>query len=406
MLNTALIQPNQPQQRSRSNWSVTTPIPRGERGTLQSLRLMAHFCRRDAQSEELRQIAQCIIGDVAGHDFQGEIRALFYFVRDQIKYRKDPIEVERVQDALRTIQIGSGDCDDKIVLLVSLLAVCGHRGRFAVSGPRAGKWTHVYCEVATRNGWLPLDPTPEGAAAGWEQDAPVKGVFELWPATSANIRVVRNRVVPSTSSQPKRQREVSAAVSPSQQAIFLMWLREGACVDCAAEMAGIEVDDWGLGADKYEWKYNAALGKCELKKKSCGFFCKIGGVFKKIGQVALAIAPIALAPFTAGGSLALTGAAGTAVSIGATAASAANQIISSRYTAGLPSNAEIQEPTGQCLDLLRKEAEEEARRIAEAAAAKQTAEQVKSATASGSGLSNPVLLAALIIGGALVFSRN
>jgi hypothetical protein len=195
---------------------------------------------------------------------------------------------------------------------------------------------------------------------------------------------------------------VSAAVSPSKQAIFLMWLREGACVDCAAEMAGIEVDEWGMGADKYEWKYSAALGKCELKKKSCGFFCKIGGVFKKIGKVALAIAPIALAPFTAGGSLALTGAAGTAVTIGAGAASAANQIISARYTAGVPQNAEIQEPTGQCLELLRKEAEEEARRIAEAEAAKQKAAEVK----ASSGLSNPWILAALIIGGALVVSRR
>lgn len=218
----------------------------------------------------------------------------------------------------------------------------------------------------------------------------------------------------------------SSRCTSRQRTIFMAALLDGCCIDCSAELAGIEdADDlaleWGLGADKYEWKYNSGTGKCTLEKKKCGFWCKVGGVFKKIGKVALAIAPIALAPFTAGGSLALTGAAGTAVTVGAAAASAANQAISARYTAGIPSNAEVQEPTGICADVLRKEAEAEAVRIAEAeAAAKKAKEeeqqrQIDAAVAkakseaAGSGAasltSNPILLAALIIGGVMILKR-
>jgi hypothetical protein len=88
-------------------------LPRGQRGTVRTLRLMASFCKRDAASVELRGVAHQIISRIAGHDFSSEIRALFDFVRDQITYRKDQVEVERVQDALRTLQFGNGDCDDR-----------------------------------------------------------------------------------------------------------------------------------------------------------------------------------------------------------------------------------------------------------------------------------------------------
>lgn len=258
--------------------------------------------------------------------------------------------------------------------------------------------------------WLPLDPTPERAAVGWEQSAPVKGVFEIWPQVSTNIRVIK---APSAQ-RPVRKLRQGSGVSPANLDQYLQACAiSGICEDCALELAG-----FGLGADKYEWKYNAGAGKCELKKKSCGFFCKIGGAFKKVGKFALAIAPIALAPFTAGGSLALTGATGAALTIGTTAASAANQILSSRYTSGLPQNAEIQEPTGQCLQLLQQEAAEEARKQQEALQAQQQAQeqsaQKKREGSAGGGrkssessvMNNPLLLGALVLGGFMVLNKR
>ncbi len=371
-------------------------MPRGEQGTLQTLRLMAAFCKRDAASPELRAVAHKIIEGIAGHDFNSEIRALYSFARDQVKYRKDPVEVERVQDALRTLQFRSADCDDKVTLLVTLLAVCGHRARFCVSGPAPGRWTHVYCEVATPQGWMPLDPTPESAQAGWQTQAPAKGIFEIWPATSTNIRVVR---VPVRSS--------SVAVRGGNK-LGRRVQKPAAAFSCL----GCECEESGLGADTYEWKMQGS-GECEPKKKSCGLFCKIGKGFKAVGKVALAAAPIALAPFTGGLSLAAQAAIGGGF--------AAAQSVVSRYSANVPAGSNVEEPKGECAAWLQRKQQEEnakAQQAAEAAAAAQKAAQdaqiqaeaKKLAKKEGSsGLSslttNPLLLGALGIGALLLLRK-
>jgi hypothetical protein len=132
-----------------ANWSLVQPLASGWRGTLKTLRAMAFFCRRDAASQELRDIAHQIIGHVPGHDFQNEINALFYFARS-ITYRRDPVQVERVQDALRTILYGTGDCDDKVTLLVSLLAACGHRVSRVLRSARQGRLVAARSDAGER----------------------------------------------------------------------------------------------------------------------------------------------------------------------------------------------------------------------------------------------------------------
>lgn len=139
-------------------------------GTHQTLAAMAALVRRDSGDLLLREKALQITQDCAGHDFDCEIDALFRFVRDDIVYRRDPIETELVQDARRTIfRYGSGDCDCKCVCLATLLGTLGHKARFKVHGTKRGSYQHVYLEVQRKDGtWLPLDPTPEQAPPGWE----------------------------------------------------------------------------------------------------------------------------------------------------------------------------------------------------------------------------------------------
>lgn len=377
----------------KPNWTTTQHLPRGERGTVMTLKLMAMFCKRDAGSLELRAIAQRIIDNTAGHDFSSEIRALFYFTRDHIKYRKDPVEVERVQDALRTLQFGSGDCDDKVTLLVTLLAVCGHRARFCVSGPAPGRWQHVYCEVATPNGWMPLDPTPENAQPGWQTSAPAKGIFEIWPATSANIRTVRAAL-------PKQQRRSMTA----------------------AQCLGCDCDELGLGADVYEWKMGSS-GECALEKKKCGVFCKIGRGFKTVGKVALAAAPLIAAPFTGGASLGLTAlgtGAATAAAITTASVGALTSVMAQRQ--GVPQGAQVKDPEGPCAVWMQKKQQEEAakaQQAAEAAAAASKSSQealVKSEArklassdnergSRGGLFSQPLVIGALILGGVMLLRK-
>ena len=149
-------------------WEST--LSDGVAGTRQTLAQMAALVRRDSRDLLVRDEAARIVSHCPGHDFDCEIDALFYHVRDRITYRRDPVNQERVQDARRTLFLfESGDCDDKVVALATLLGTLGHRSRFKIVGARPSNFTHVYLEVATRGGaWLALDPTPEQAPPGWE----------------------------------------------------------------------------------------------------------------------------------------------------------------------------------------------------------------------------------------------
>lgn len=154
----------------------------GVAGTQQTLVAMAAQVRQDAGNLTLRQKALKIVSDCPGHDFKCEIRALFRYCRDQITYRKDPVENEWVQDAARTLHVfGTGDCDDKVVCLATLLATLGHKSRFVIIGRRPDQFSHVYLEVQTApDKWVPLDPTPERAPAGWEARGLYRETFEIF----------------------------------------------------------------------------------------------------------------------------------------------------------------------------------------------------------------------------------
>jgi transglutaminase-like putative cysteine protease len=154
---------------------------KGNAGVYQTLDVMAQLVRRDAASGYLRSIAVDLVRQCRGHDADCEIRKCFEFARDAVTYRRDPAGVERVSDARRTIESGVGDCDDKCVVLCSLLAVIGYRTRFVVCGFKPHSHSHVYCEVHTSRGWISLDPTPENAPFGWEQKAaPYRETYEIF----------------------------------------------------------------------------------------------------------------------------------------------------------------------------------------------------------------------------------
>jgi len=148
----------------------SAPLLDGLPGVHQTLSAMAQLVRRDSNDLLLREKALEITEECAGHDFACEVDALFAYCRDTIIYRRDPVEQERVQDARRTIwRYHSGDCDDLVVCLASLLGTLGDKTRFKVLGQRRGAYTLVYLEVQRRDGsYLALDPTPEQAPPGWE----------------------------------------------------------------------------------------------------------------------------------------------------------------------------------------------------------------------------------------------
>lgn len=175
--------------RTGIDWTSTKNLSDGLFGTGRTLEQMAAFVRRDANSLWLREKALEIVSGCGGHEFSCEIHTLFHYVRDQITYRRDPVNVEWIQDARRTIDyFRTGDCDDLVVCLASLLAALGHKSRFVCIGKDASNYSHVYLEVLTKSGrWLPLDPTPEQAPVGWEARGLHRAVYEIWGNSTNKI---------------------------------------------------------------------------------------------------------------------------------------------------------------------------------------------------------------------------
>lgn len=90
--------------------------------------------------------------------------------------------MELVQDAVRTIEAGAGDCDDKCTLLASLLAIAGFMPRFVCGGSAEDVLDHVWVEVFCdwSGEWLALDPTSETAQPGWSQPFPYRLEYEVF----------------------------------------------------------------------------------------------------------------------------------------------------------------------------------------------------------------------------------
>jgi|SRR5215216_248481 len=171
---------NNEQRKPGDRWALRIPAKPGEAGTLQTLTWMAYLVRRDAADLKIREAANSIVRDCQGHDARCEIEALFRFVRDEITFRRDPIDCERVQDAERTLDFKAGDCDDKTVLLCTLLAAVGHKSILSVLGNKPGHYSHVFAHLVTPQGLLALDPTNEAATVGWRGAARFMKHFKIF----------------------------------------------------------------------------------------------------------------------------------------------------------------------------------------------------------------------------------
>lgn len=148
-------------------------LPTGADGTRATLRLMQDFVSRFKKNMTIRSAAVDLVSDLAPKDWSGEVRNVFNFVRDRIRYVRDIRGVETLQEPTATMDIGAGDCDDKSVLLASLLESIGHPTRFvAVGYTTPGNFSHVYVETKVGPKWIALDATMN-VEAGWSPRTPV-----------------------------------------------------------------------------------------------------------------------------------------------------------------------------------------------------------------------------------------
>lgn len=134
-------------------------IGNGMSGVRDTLYYMRALARDGSKSAQIRNSAVCLIWLQPARNELHEIESIFNFVRDSIRYVRDPLCFESVATPEQVISLGYGDCDDKSTLLASMLESVGYPTRFVVAGYRMPQPDHVYVQVFANGEWIDADPT-------------------------------------------------------------------------------------------------------------------------------------------------------------------------------------------------------------------------------------------------------
>ncbi|MBD9356770.1 transglutaminase-like domain-containing protein [Methylomonas albis] len=206
-------------------------IPSGYPGTLQTVEQVCELIKTGAKDFTVRQSAIDILLQraVKPKDYLAEIKALFEWVQQNIRYTKDTFRVEVLHSARRMLQLRAGDCDDMTILLGAMLEAIGHPVRLVLSGAnpaRPDQFSHIYLEVLYRGQWIPLDATMPHAM-GWSSQAAVKKIVPLPRAVAATDSVTLHGLDanPDVSSLiPDLLRAIShEAFKPNDPRIKTLW---------------------------------------------------------------------------------------------------------------------------------------------------------------------------------------
>lgn len=127
---------------------------------------MRDFVEQYKVAPLVRETALHLTRNLPQKDFAGEMRVLFNFVQNHIRYVKDIHDIETVQTPVKTLEYNAGDCDDKATLLAALLQSLGHETRFYAVGFSPGNIAHVLIECNINGQWIALETT-EPVALGW-----------------------------------------------------------------------------------------------------------------------------------------------------------------------------------------------------------------------------------------------
>jgi hypothetical protein len=90
---------------------------------------------------------------IAEKDWGGELKAIWKWIRKNIRYTLDTYHRDMYQSAERTLDLKKGDCDDLVILSGAMLQAQGFPVKIEVIDT-SGSWNHIYLTV----GMPPTDP--------------------------------------------------------------------------------------------------------------------------------------------------------------------------------------------------------------------------------------------------------
>lgn len=153
-------------------------LPAGNAGIVRTLTAMRGYVDQYKVTPRVRELALHLVRHLDQKDYRGEMRALFNYVRDSIRYTRDIYGVETIQTPDKTLEYSAGDCDDKATLLCALLEAVGFETRFHAMGRVRGNICHVIAEARdpATGQWVALETT-ENVGLGYLPPGIVESIY-------------------------------------------------------------------------------------------------------------------------------------------------------------------------------------------------------------------------------------
>ena len=128
---------------------------------------MSALVKKYKTSKPVRELSIQLTNRLQQKDFYGQIVALHDFVKNHIRYIWDVNGVETLQPPTETLRLRAGDCDDKSILVATMLESIGHPTRFLAVGFAPESLSHVLVQTKFKNYWVSVECT-EPVKLGWK----------------------------------------------------------------------------------------------------------------------------------------------------------------------------------------------------------------------------------------------
>jgi hypothetical protein len=170
--------------------SVDIAIASGDQGIAQTIDAIRQLVFSGVRDLEVNRVALQIVSRAPAHDTEAEARAIYDWIRANIRFTNDIYGAETLRPAREILQVRAGDCDDiNGVLLPTLLESVGIQSRLvtiAADQTRPEAFSHIYAEANLDGQWVPMDAAARSARFGL---APAvywrKQVWEVTPDDSS-----------------------------------------------------------------------------------------------------------------------------------------------------------------------------------------------------------------------------
>ena len=153
-------------------------IAQGEAGTDQTVNIIVQLVAASLRKPNVRLLAIQILdrAGVPNKNDQQAAFALYSWVKARIRYVRDPIDVDTVQQPDITLQLKAGDCDDHVALFSALAQSIGLPVRYVVGGASKDSFVHIWSEVLVNGNWIAADTTIS-QPFGFVPNLPVKKIY-------------------------------------------------------------------------------------------------------------------------------------------------------------------------------------------------------------------------------------